>query len=616
MIRILYPIFTFLFLSLLCLRHLQAAPDTLVLTKASQSYFDYIIDNRNAEIFHDSTNQYSAEEITASSFQKNFSNALFPDRYDPSVHKTFWIKTTISNRGAKNLKWLFLQGDPSIGNIEFYAPQDNVSNYKNLGEGGLLSPFNSRTYNMISMVFDLPLDSEETKTFYIKMNSSTNFAFKMVVQDSKLTMNYFLQEYYFLGFYYGMLLLMALYNLIIYFSIRDKVYIYYVLYVLATSILNAMNDKTAFQFLWPSHPVLNMVVYYIGQPAYILFLTLYSVNFLSIKNNFPVYYKFLLYSTTVLIVYQLSDTLWLHTGIENYIIIAPLAFIYFVAFKSLLAGYSPARFFILGFTFILSGMAIFILATKDILPVNLFTVYAYNAGVVAETIILSRAIGDRFKYIKESKEETDKKLIAQLKENEELKNKITIGLEEKVKERTAYIEMQAEEIKRMNELLKEDNKVLNNNVTKINQSRVMQEDINYEEFIKIYPDEEACLKFMEMVKWKNEFVCTKCKNTSYNTGPAPYSRKCTRCRTIESVTAHTILHGLKFPINKALYIILTTTNNANKYTTEQLSEILDLRQATCWTFQNKVKQRITAINNPKKGKINWVSLITEIPSKK
>jgi hypothetical protein len=95
----------------------------------------------------------------------------------------------------------------------------------------------------------------------------------------------------------------------------------------------------------------------------------------------------------------------------------------------------------------------------------------------------------------------------------------------------------------------------------------------------------------------------------------PYSRKCTRCRTIESVTAHTILHGVKFPIDKALFILLTTTNNVNKYTTEQLSETLNLRRATCWTFQHKVKEKIAAFSNPKKGKINWVALIPEVTVK-
>ena len=605
------------FLTLFCTLFSQEkiiASDTLILSKENKGYFDYLIKNQQVETFVDTSgDHFTIGQVAEPAFAKNFVQTVLPSRYDPLKKYTYWIKTTISNHSAKTLKWIFLQGDPSIGHIEFYAPDANKHRYYLVGKGGMASSFQERQYTMVSLAFDLPLDSGETKTFYMKMNSKNTFAFKMLVHESKFSLNYFLSEYYFIGLYYGMLILMAAYNIIIYLSIRDKVYIYYVLYVLATCILNSLNDKTAFQFLWPEAPVINTIVYYFGQPGFILFLTLYSNNFLSVKEKHPGYYRFLNYSAAVLISYQICDALWLNTGMQNYVIMLQFIFIYIIAYRRFMSGYSPARFFLLGFTFVLAGMAIFVMATNDILPVNVYTVYAYNAGVIAETIILSRAIGDRFKFIKESKEEADRKLIAQLKENEELKNKANTELEEKVKERTNYIEMQAAEIRRINQLLKEDNQELANNVSKLSQSRVLQEDISYEEFQQIYPDEEACYKFLETVKWKNDFVCRKCGHTSYNAGPMPYSRKCTRCRTIESVTAHTILHGVKFPVDKALFIILTTTNNMHKYTTEELSEILQLRRATCWTFQHKVKEKIISMNVPKKGKLNWVSLITETP---
>ncbi len=599
------------FLPLITVAKLHAS-DTLTLRQANTGYFDYVLDNRYIEVFIDSSgDQFSVNEIAAPHFQKNFTLSEVPYHYDPIKEYTYWIKATLSNQSAKDLKWIFLQGDPNVGHIELYAPR--LSNqYALIGQGGLASPFNIRQYEMISLAFDLPIDSGQTKTFYMKVRSKNYFAFKMIIHESKFSMNYFLSEYYFIGFYYGMLILIAVYNLVIYFSIRDRVYIYYVLYVLATCLLNTINDKTAFQFLWPEVPVINTLLYHFAPPAFILFLTLYSTIFLSVKKELPGYYRFLNYSAVVLMIYQFCDTIWLNTGLQSYIIILQLILVYVVAYKRFLSGYSPGRFLLLGFTFVLAGLIIFVLAVNGILPANIYTVYAYNTGVIAEIIILSSALGDRFRFMKESKEEADRKLIVQLQENETLKNKYTFELEEKVKERTAYIEMQAEEIQRMNQLLQKDNKELASNVTKLSQQRVLQEDIRYEEFLLTYPDEESCYKFLESIKWKNGFLCRKCQHTTYNNGPMPYSRKCTRCRTIESVTAHTILHGVKFPINKALFILLTTTNNVNKYTTEQLSEILNLRRATCWTFQHKVKEKLASLPPQKKGKLNWVSLIPEL----
>jgi two-component system, sensor histidine kinase LadS len=237
--RIIIIFFSFLILIGISIK--LNASDTLVLTKENQQYFDYVIDHRYTERFIDSSgDHFSINEVTAPAFEKKFIRKDKQDHYDPLKGYTYWIKTTITNRSAKGLKWLFIQGDPAIGHIEFYAPNEKKNNqYYLIGEGGVASPFHVRQYDMISLAFDLPLDSGQTKTFYLKAKSKNNFSFKMIVHESKFSMNYFLSEYYFIGFYYGMLILMAIYNLVIYFSIRDRVYIYYVLYVLATCLINA-----------------------------------------------------------------------------------------------------------------------------------------------------------------------------------------------------------------------------------------------------------------------------------------------------------------------------------------------------------------------------------------
>jgi len=116
--------------------------------------------------------------------------------------------------------------------------------------------------------------------------------------------------------------------------------------------------------------------------------------------------------------------------------------------------------------------------------------------------------------------------------------------------------------------------------------------IEYEELElnlkKKFPDEEACLKFLADFKWKDGFKCRKCGHTNYCKGKTPYSRRCTRCKKEESATAFTIFHRCKIPMTKAFEIAFMVCNNP-EISSGKLSNKLEMRQMTCYTFQKKIK---------------------------
>ena len=120
-------------------------------------------------------------------------------------------------------------------------------------------------------------------------------------------------------------------------------------------------------------------------------------------------------------------------------------------------------------------------------------------------------------------------------------------------------------------------------LTKIPNSEI---SIYLEKFRKNFPDDESCLSLLAGQKWKNGFICTKCGNTNYCSGSVDYSRRCTRCKKQESATANTVFHRCKFSLKKAFEIVIITcqTSVISSY---KISEILDLRHMTCYSFQKK-----------------------------
>ena len=194
-------------------------------------------------------------------------------------------------------------------------------------------------------------------------------------------------------------------------------------------------------------------------------------------------------------------------------------------------------------------------------------------------------------------------------------------LEQKVIRRTAQIseqkdqiESQASKIREMNRVLSKHNIELKDNLHDLSEARVMQKLISLDEFNSIYPDEAACIQFLEELKWSDGFHCKKCGHHEFSKDEETLMRRCKRCNYKESVTTSTIFHRLRFPITKAFYILILTSTGRD-INISQLSKTISLRMKTCWEFHSKVKslmQTRKRFKNPKEG---WKELIL-LPKKK
>ena len=107
------------------------------------------------------------------------------------------------------------------------------------------------------------------------------------------------------------------------------------------------------------------------------------------------------------------------------------------------------------------------------------------------------------------------------------------------------------------------------------------------EFQVLFKTDEDCELYLANIKWKDGFVCKECKHTHSCAGKASHSHQCTSCRYVESPTAQTLFHQVKFSLLKAFYIVYFVSTNKKGITSTELSRKLALRQKTCWSFKRK-----------------------------
>ena len=115
--------------------------------------------------------------------------------------------------------------------------------------------------------------------------------------------------------------------------------------------------------------------------------------------------------------------------------------------------------------------------------------------------------------------------------------------------------------------------------------------INIPQINDFFSDEEKCLEFIANEKWKDGYVCRKCGHTNYCQGKNAFSRRCTRCKSEESATAHTIFHRCRIFLPDAFRIAHLVCSEPEISSTE-ISKQVNIRHMTCWKFKKKISKCI------------------------
>ena len=112
---------------------------------------------------------------------------------------------------------------------------------------------------------------------------------------------------------------------------------------------------------------------------------------------------------------------------------------------------------------------------------------------------------------------------------------------------------------------------------------------NILEFVDRFKTDDICREYIAEKKWENGYQCKHCGNAKYVAIKKHYSRECTKCKYIESCTANTMFHKVKFGIRKAFMIAFEMSCTTKNLSSEQMSKRYGIRQTTAWLFMQKVK---------------------------
>ena len=124
------------------------------------------------------------------------------------------------------------------------------------------------------------------------------------------------------------------------------------------------------------------------------------------------------------------------------------------------------------------------------------------------------------------------------------------------------------------------------------------------DFFDKYKTDLDCLEYLAMIKWESGYKCSKCNHNKFTVRRANFARDCNRCHHIESPTANTLFHKVKFGIRKAFGIAFEMSATTKSMSASQIAKRYSISRPTAWLFMHKVRKAMqSSESNPIKGTV-------------
>lgn len=358
----------------------------------------------------------------------------------------FWFHARVTNENPREQRWLLVQQYALSDRIDVYAryPDGRTVHHA----GGDTFPFEQRSihYRHPNFWLDLPTGEEVDLLVRVQSQSSmqvplflyTPAAFAELSRDGQLG----------IGIYYGILLALFFYNLVLWLVLRDGSYFWYLFHISAFGLVLFTLNGLGFEYLWPhstwladkSVP-LSVCLAQIGMQQF-------SRTFLDLNRRWRLGDRISKGIIAFFVLLGIAATqLPYHvaTPIASAAVFPSIVWIAVITLMVVRTGYRPAKVFLLAWAMFLLGTGIFVALAFGLLPKTFITEYGVQIGSALEMLLLSVALGYRYAALRN--------------ENERIVRDAKTSLEAQVVARTGELRQAMSELESAHHRLRESSRL-------------------------------------------------------------------------------------------------------------------------------------------------------------
>ncbi len=396
-------------------------------------YMDKVYDViPHAEIYEDKTGNLSFEEVIEKEFKPSDQNS-YNFGFTSSV---IWMRFQIKDQSSfLNDDWVFFVEYPQLDLVTFYFPIEHDKEEEDVyveKEGGDHFPFSKRDIESRVLNYTVPFEIEKSPVIYVRIQSISVMHIPIYLAPQRFFHIRDNETQLIMGIYFGIMLIMGFYNFFLFLSLKDKIYLYYVLTVFFTILYMVSFHGYGYRHFWSEYPYIQSKIIHISGLIAVIFLNLFTVEFLDTKKFTPIFDKILkvllfLSLPAFLMSFILSSNVPI--VIINIIILTYPGVLIVAGIIVLKKGIKAARLYMVGWGFAaIVGIFTILRSFGLIQDLRMMNYLSLITGAL-EVAFFSFALADKINILKKDKARAEEKLITTLEQaNQEL--------EKRVKERT------------------------------------------------------------------------------------------------------------------------------------------------------------------------------------
>ena len=323
----------------------------------------------------------------------------------------YWMRFTIENRYKTNNTVYFEIDYPMIDYLDFYLPQKGKE-YRHVAMGDHY-PFYAR--KVIDRNFILKMNPDPgIHPVYVRFKTTSSLNFKPILWslDEFIKRENVILPLFWI--YFGIMMVMAVYNFFLFISVRERSYFYYTLFIGVYILFQSTLNGFAFQYLWPNSVwwANNCLPFFILSS--VVTAAIFVVSYVEGKRHFPRVYKLIVF-VILLPLFLLSLTAF--TG--NYAVSIKISTggAIYGAVSLLIIGGGPllsrsreARYIMLAFVALVFGVSLYVMKTFGVLSANFLTNWSIQIGSSMVVVLFSFALADKINIMKKNLESANSTL--------------------------------------------------------------------------------------------------------------------------------------------------------------------------------------------------------------
>jgi signal transduction histidine kinase len=413
-------------------------------------------------VYQDTSNSLSFEAIQQGATRNKF-EAVQKEVPGFGINEvTVWVKIDLKNSSERTVNDYIEIAFPTLDSVFYYQKNESGLAWQEFFASDRI-PFSERLIPHKNIVFPLIIAPKSSSTVYFKVRNKGSIILPINIMPQQALYSDDLAEELAFGIFYGIMLVMLVYNLLLAFTARSITYVYYVGIIAGNLFtLSALNGH-AFQYIWGEVPWWANHVIIFGIGLWILSGNLFAASFLDARGGkralFIAFRIMKLLGLLIIVstfVLDYKDSLL----IANFGLIFNCFFLLFMGITYRLMGVKVAGIFSVAWTLYLLGVLLYTLRNLGVLPVNVFTSHILEIGAISEVLLLSVSLGYKYRLLELDKNLAQQNSLDTMTRSQEMVQQQNELLERSIQERTAELNLKQQEGLTQNAILNEQNSQL------------------------------------------------------------------------------------------------------------------------------------------------------------